>query len=69
MQSAQWSTALTQGVTAVRTYGGADVGMRTLLDALVPAVAALATHKDNTSLAEVWHDSLVFVYFSVVVVL
>ena len=48
LKAAQWSAALAQGVTAVRTYGGADVGMRTLLDALVPAVAALAAPATDT---------------------
>jgi len=36
-----WSTALAAGTAAIRRCGGADVGMRTMLDALVPAVTVL----------------------------
>jgi dihydroxyacetone kinase len=37
-----WSDALSAGVEAMSFYGGASVGMRTMLDALVPAVAAFS---------------------------
>jgi triose/dihydroxyacetone kinase / FAD-AMP lyase (cyclizing) len=40
---AAWPAALADGVARVRAYGGAAPGDRTLLDALVPAVDALAT--------------------------
>ncbi|KAA0125622.1 DAK2 domain-containing protein [Methylobacterium sp. P1-11] len=36
-----WPEALGQGVARVQGYGGAQAGDRTLLDALIPAVAAL----------------------------
>jgi dihydroxyacetone kinase len=36
-----WSAALEKGIQAVRHYGGAKGGDRTMLDALIPAVAAL----------------------------
>jgi dihydroxyacetone kinase len=36
-----WSAALEKGIDAVQHYGGAKVGDRTMLDALIPAVAAL----------------------------
>ncbi|KAB1074430.1 dihydroxyacetone kinase subunit DhaK [Methylobacterium planeticum] len=38
---AAWPRALADGVARVRSYGGAAPGDRTLLDALIPAVAAL----------------------------
>ena len=38
---AAWPEALGQGVARVQGYGGANPGDRTLLDALIPAVAAL----------------------------
>ncbi len=37
-----WPGALAEGVARVRRYGGAGPGDRTLLDALIPAVEALA---------------------------
>ena len=40
---AGWSDALGRGVDAMQTYGGAKAGDRTMLDALIPAVAALAS--------------------------
>lgn len=36
-----WPDALAEGVARVQAYGGAGLGDRTLLDALIPAVAAL----------------------------
>lgn len=38
---ADWTVALRAGVTAISYYGGATVGMRTMLDAFLPAVEAL----------------------------
>jgi len=38
---AHWVAAIAAGVEAIQFYGGATVGMRTMLDALVPAVSAL----------------------------
>jgi hypothetical protein len=75
IQAAQWSAAFSHGVTAVRTYGGADVGMRTLLDALVPAVEALSTQGlDSGRLAEVrtymiYHEAVTFLSFFLCVIL
>lgn len=33
-----WGNALLDGVAAIKLYGGASVGMRTMLDALEPAI-------------------------------
>ncbi len=38
---AYWSHALKVGVQAMTFYGGATTGMRTMLDALIPAVDCL----------------------------
>ncbi len=38
-----WSRALSEGIDRIRHYGGASEGDRTMLDALIPAVAALST--------------------------
>jgi len=46
-----WPAALEDGVARVRAYGGAGPGDRTLLDALIPALAAL-TSGDLTTAAE-----------------
>jgi triose/dihydroxyacetone kinase / FAD-AMP lyase (cyclizing) len=47
------SEAFNAGVEAVSLYGGAHVGSRTMLDALVPAASALKTNNDlNVALAE-----------------
>lgn len=43
---AGWADALQQGVARVCYYGGAELGDRTLLDALVPAIEALNTGAD-----------------------
>jgi dihydroxyacetone kinase len=40
-RSANWVAALDKGILAVQHYGGAKAGDRTMLDALIPAVAAL----------------------------
>jgi dihydroxyacetone kinase len=40
---ATWPSALERGVARVQDYGGARLGDRTLLDALIPAVEALKT--------------------------
>ena len=39
---APWAVGFAAGVDAMRKYGGASAGDRTMLDALLPAVAALA---------------------------
>lgn len=41
MTKDDWIGSLEAGVNAIKYYGGADVGMRTMLDALVPAVEGL----------------------------
>lgn len=66
MQQANWPAAFADGVCAVRTYGGADVGMRTLLDALVPAVVTLSGDMDVAQLAKVWGIVYIFFFYSVV---
>jgi triose/dihydroxyacetone kinase / FAD-AMP lyase (cyclizing) len=38
---AYWNNALANGVKAMQFYGGASIGMRTMLDALIPGVEAL----------------------------
>ncbi|HVJ89506.1 MAG TPA: DAK2 domain-containing protein [Labilithrix sp.] len=38
---AKWPAALREGVRRIQQYGGAAEGDRTMLDALVPAIAAL----------------------------
>lgn len=39
----EWAAAMAAGVAAVEKYGGAAAGCRTMLDALLPASAALTT--------------------------
>jgi dihydroxyacetone kinase len=46
-----WPAALGEGVRRVREYGGAAPGDRTMLDALVPAIAALAHDGDLATAA------------------
>lgn len=46
-----WSAALLSGVEAIKYYGGGDVGMRTMLDALVPAATTLVSSGGNVALA------------------
>jgi 2-keto-3-deoxy-6-phosphogluconate aldolase len=36
-----WIQAFEKGIQAIKFYGGADVGMRTMLDALIPALDQL----------------------------
>lgn len=48
---AEWASALQAGVEAMMFYGGASVGMRTMLDALVPACAALSAGATATEAA------------------
>lgn len=36
-----WIGSLASGVEAIMYYGGGDVGMRTMLDAFVPAIESL----------------------------
>ncbi|CAM9954739.1 unnamed protein product [Choristocarpus tenellus] len=40
--SGGWPEAFVAGVEGVKVYGGAEVGMRTVLDAVVPAAEILA---------------------------
>lgn len=49
---ATWPAALQAGLHAIEFYGGASVGMRTMLDALVPAVKALCSGGDAAAAAE-----------------
>lgn len=49
---ADWSEAIAAGVQAMQFYGGATAGMRTMLDALVPAVAALRAGGGPAAAAE-----------------
>ena len=49
--AAEWASALQAGVDAMMFYGGAGVGMRTMLDALVPACAALSAGATATQAA------------------
>ena len=51
-KAAQWSQALQSGTDAMMFYGGATVGMRTMLDALVPACAALLAGGGASQAAE-----------------
>jgi dihydroxyacetone kinase len=44
---AQWAAALAAGADGVRQVGGAAVGDRTMLDALVPAVEAFTAELDS----------------------
>ena len=41
LSGASWAAALSQGVERVQFYGGAALGDRTMLDALLPAIAVL----------------------------
>ena len=47
-----WAAALGEGARRVQEYGGAREGDRTMLDALVPAIAALAAGADLAAAAE-----------------
>ena len=47
-----WTAALREGVRRVQEYGGATLGDRTMLDALVPAVAALEAGGALTAAAQ-----------------
>jgi hypothetical protein len=40
-----WIIAYEKGIEAIKFYGGADIGMRTMLDALVPALLQLKQSK------------------------
>lgn len=42
-----WINAFTSGAKAIQKYGGADVGMRTMLDALIPALHSLRESEAN----------------------
>jgi dihydroxyacetone kinase len=48
---ASWPVSLRAGVDQVRFYGGAGPGDRTMLDALIPAVAALEQGGDCAAAA------------------
>ena len=48
---APWPKALTEGLTRMMEYGGAKPGDRTMIDALVPALAVLAAGKSLTEAA------------------
>ncbi len=50
-QSKDWVGALTEGLQAMQQYGGAKPGDRTMVDALSPALAALAKGEDLASAA------------------
>lgn len=52
IDATQMSLAFQAGVDAVCLYGGAQVGSRTMLDALVPAAAALVASNDLSNAAE-----------------
>eukprot|EP00598_Pedospumella_elongata_P012347 CAMPEP_0185014646 /NCGR_PEP_ID=MMETSP1098-20130426/99424_1 /TAXON_ID=89044 /ORGANISM="Spumella elongata, Strain CCAP 955/1" /LENGTH=627 /DNA_ID=CAMNT_0027543743 /DNA_START=39 /DNA_END=1922 /DNA_ORIENTATION=- len=46
-----WTAALRAGVDAISYYGGASAGMRTMLDAFLPAVQALEQGNDLSTVA------------------
>lgn len=45
LQQGDWVRALRCGVDAIQYYGGASAGMRTMLDAFIPALEALENGK------------------------
>ena len=47
-----WINAITSGVNAMKFYGGADIGMRTMLDALIPAINELNNNNNINSAAK-----------------
>jgi len=47
-----WGSAVGVGVEAMQFYGGATAGMRTMLDALIPASKALSAKLDLKAVAE-----------------
>ncbi|MBX3206236.1 MAG: dihydroxyacetone kinase subunit DhaK [Labilithrix sp.] len=51
-----WAAALREGVRRVEEYGGAREGDRTMLDALIPAVAALESGGDLAAAAKAASD-------------
>jgi dihydroxyacetone kinase len=53
---ASWAASLRAGVDQVRFYGGAGPGDRTMLDALIPAVAALEQGGDCAAAARAARD-------------
>ena len=52
LTGASWAAALSQGVERVQFYGGATLGDRTMLDALLPAIAVLQKAGDLTTAAQ-----------------
>jgi triose/dihydroxyacetone kinase / FAD-AMP lyase (cyclizing) len=53
--AAAWAAALAAGVSAASRYGGAQVGDRTMLDALIPAVTIVTT--GSTPDAAAWQQA------------
>ena len=57
--TADWAAAFADGVAAIGELGGAKPGDRTMLDALLPAAAAMTAQAgDGASLAEAWRAAL-----------
>ncbi|MES1924973.1 dihydroxyacetone kinase subunit DhaK [Salinisphaera sp. T31B1] len=55
-EDSRWAQALGHGIERMQHYGGAARGDRTLLDALIPAVEALATGADLHAAAKAARD-------------
>ena len=55
-EDSDWPAALARGIERMQHYGGATQGDRTLLDALIPAVEALAEGHDLTAAAQAARD-------------
>jgi triose/dihydroxyacetone kinase / FAD-AMP lyase (cyclizing) len=53
---ADWAVSLREGVNQMQFYGGADPGDRTMLDAFVPAIAALERGEDCAAAARAARD-------------
>jgi dihydroxyacetone kinase len=51
-EPARWTPALREGAQRMQRYGGANPGDRTMLDALLPAIAALEAGGDLAAAAE-----------------
>ena len=54
-QTGAWPKALESGIASLQTYGGAAVGDRTMIDALVPANKALPAGKGLPRAGEMAH--------------
>lgn len=48
-----WPSALMEGIRAVQTYGGAQLGDRTMLDALIPAMESLCSRQTIEAAAKI----------------